>query len=158
MHRVRFERHAGRAREDQQLAAHVFAREIDAGIGLGVTGGARFADECRERHAAVEAREQPRERSRQDTGDAMDRIATRLQRAQAAEQRQARADGRGIAVARTACEARLFDRLRTCERCAASQLVGGDDMPSAREPIGMALGDGVAGGRIEHDVRRRFAQ
>jgi len=39
---VRFQRQPGRARQDQQLAAHVFATGIDARIALGIAGRTRF--------------------------------------------------------------------------------------------------------------------
>ena len=88
-----------RTREDQQLAAHVFARQVVARIGLGVAGVARLPHQRRERPHAVVVIEQPRQRTGQHAGDRMDAIATGLQLAQRAQQRQARADGGAVAVA-----------------------------------------------------------
>src|SRR3546814_9219128 len=59
---IRMQGQAGRAREDQQLAAHVLAGQVDPRIWLGVAGIARLSHEIRERPLAVVAAEQPAQR------------------------------------------------------------------------------------------------
>src|SRR3546814_2337807 len=50
---IRMQGQARRAREDQQLAAHVLAGQVDPRIWLGVAGIARLAYDIRERPLAV---------------------------------------------------------------------------------------------------------
>ena len=91
---------AGGAGQDQQLAAHVLAGQVDARIRLGVAGRGGFAHQRRARPRAVIGPQQPRQRTRQHPFHAMDAITARHQGAQAAQQWQARTDRGGVTIAR----------------------------------------------------------
>ncbi|MNV33378.1 hypothetical protein D3C71_1247450 [compost metagenome] len=152
LHLLGAQRDAAGTRQDQQFAAHILAGQVHARVRLGVTGGDRLGHPVGERTLAVVMMEQPGQRAGQHPFDPMDAVATGDQRAQAAQQRQPGSDRGAVAVARRTAVAAVGDRLRARQVRAPAELVGGDHVHPARQPLFVPVGNLVAGGRINHHI------
>ena len=85
---------AGEARQDEQLARHVLAREIVAHVGLGEAARARLGERRAERSALPQPVKQERERAGEQPLDAQHAIAGRDLVGERAHDRQAGAHRR----------------------------------------------------------------
>jgi hypothetical protein len=93
---AQLERQTHLAREDDHLARDVHARQVIARIGLGIAERSCLLDERREWATSVEAVEQKRQRTRQNSFDLGDLIAGLYEIADCLDDRQGRSDRRLI--------------------------------------------------------------
>ena len=144
------------ARQDDQLARDVGAREIVARIRLGESLRLGLAHQRRERLLAVPDVEEVRQRAREDPFDPLDAIAGLAQIAQRLDDRQSGADRGLVKVVRRLRRRRASAerRGRTPRSALPACLFGVTTWMPGREPSGIVPRDRGAGRAVDdHRVR-----
>ena len=143
------QRHAGLASQNEQLAGHIHAVEIVAGIRLGKAVATGDLGGVGEGHPFVQLAEDKGERTGQHAVEGTQLVASLDQVLQVLDDRQAGAHVGLVQELATGLAGGAAQRLVVIERPGVGLLVRGDHVETGGEEVCILDGDGLAGGAID---------